>query len=63
MPYFHKTFGQNMHCKTPDELTMSKGHLLFNSVLLVILVGKSDILSINAYNSVVANGNFMGVTS
>ena len=73
MSYFHtqaqranwrsKTFGQNMQRKTPNKFLMSKRHLLFKSVLLVILVRKSHILSINTFNSVVPYGNFMGVTS
>jgi hypothetical protein len=62
MSYFDKTFGQNMQRKTPNKFLMSQCHLLFlhhHSVIFVIKVT----LPVNTFNSLVTNGDFMGVTN
>jgi hypothetical protein len=46
MPYFHKTFGQNMQGKASDKFGVRQCHLLFEPVLPVILVVKSHVLMV-----------------
>ena len=45
-----KTFGQNMQRKAPDNILMRYCNLCFSSRYSVILVSKSHILRINAFN-------------
>ena len=51
-----------MQRKPPDKFLMRKCHLFFNARYSVILVIKSHVLSINVFNMVVADGDFMGVS-
>ena len=63
MTDFDKAFGQNMQRKTPDKFLMRQCHLFFNARYSVILISKSHVFIVNALDSMVANGDFMGVSS
>ena len=52
-----------MQRKPSDKFGLRKCHLFLKSVLLVILVRKSHVLMVNTLDSVVANGDFMGISS
>ena len=63
MTDFHKSFRQNMHRKTADKLLVAQNHLLFDAFLAVIFVRKSDRLRINFSDSLVADCDFVGITT
>ena len=63
MTNFHKPFGQNMHRKTADKLLVAQNHLLFDAFLAVIFVIEGYIFSINFSDSLVADCDFVGITT
>ncbi len=62
MTNLDKAFGQNMQRKPTDKLAVGQCHLLFDSRHSVILVIKSHVFVVNAFDSVVADGDFMGIS-
>lgn len=58
-----KSLGQNMQGKPPDEFLMRERHLFFDSRHSIILVIKCHVLLVNALDSMVANGDFVGVST
>ncbi len=52
-----------MHRKTSDKLFVAQNHLLFDAFLAVIFVRKSDRFRINFPDSLVADGDFVGVSA
>jgi hypothetical protein len=55
MPYFQKTFGQNMQRKPSDKFGVRQCYLFFEPVLPVILVVKSHVLMVN---TIIDKGTF-----
>ena len=62
MANLDKSLGQNMQRKPPDKLLMGQCHLFFDSRHSIILVLKSHVLVVNSFDSMVADGDFMGVS-
>ena len=52
-----------MQRKTPDKFLVGKGHLFFYRTAFVILVGESHRVFINRFDAVVADGDFMRVST
>ena len=63
MPNFHKAFWEYVQCKPSDKLGMAKGHFFFLRLLLVIFVSKAYRIFPYLLNSIVANSNFVRISS
>lgn len=63
MPYFYKAFGQNMLCKTPDELPMAELHAFLLPPLPIIFISKGGLLLLNSLNPMVADGYLVGIST
>jgi len=53
----HKSFGQDVQGKAPDEFLMTKGNELFLPTLAVVFSCKNDGIVCNGFNAVVAQGD------
>ena len=58
----HKMLWNNVLAKSPQELSTRKGHQFF-AVIAVVVPGKAYPSAVDVLNSVVADGNFVGVTT
>ena len=63
MTDFYKPLGQNMQRKPPDKFLVAQSHLLFDSRHSIILVIKRYVMVVDAFNSMVANSDFVGISS
>ena len=59
----HKAFGQDMLREPSDELLVRERYLQFLSPFAIILVLEGDLSVVYAFDSVIANGNLVGVSS
>ena len=57
-----KPLGQNMQRKPTDKFPVQECHLLFDARHSIILVLKSHVLIVDALDSMVADGDFMGIS-
>jgi hypothetical protein len=62
MTNLDKPLGQNMQRKPTDKLLVAQCHLLFDSRHSIILVIKGHVFVVYTFDSLVANGNFMGIS-
>jgi|GEM_PF-4173876 hypothetical protein len=63
MTYPNEPFGQYMLSKAPDKLCMAQSHRLFETILAVIFIGKSNTSLIHLLDTMIADGDFVRVPS
>ena len=63
MPDAGKAPGQHVHGKAPDKLTVREAQHVKLITMTVIFCSKSNLSIVDAFEPVIADGNFVGVPS